>query len=212
MKTFTPLFVLLAALVFTAPTAEAQRRHVYDRTTERVQPPPPPPRVDGRVWVAGHWEHRHGRRIWIEGRWVVQTRPVYRRPAPRPVHRPVHRPAPRPVPQPVYCPPPPAPRPIHRPLHSPVGLAPAVFQQKLAVVRNQRFESTRMEVAINLYRGAPLTVHQIRQIMQSFSFESSKLRIAKLAYAQCVNPQNYPNLYNEFTFESSVRELNRFIY
>ena len=24
------------------------------------------------VWVAGHWGHRHGKRVWIHGRYVVR--------------------------------------------------------------------------------------------------------------------------------------------
>jgi hypothetical protein len=45
--------------------------------------PPPPPRYEvvpaprrGMVWVAGHWEWRGHRHVWVNGYWV-RTRPGY---------------------------------------------------------------------------------------------------------------------------------------
>ena len=39
-----------------------------------------------RVWIAGHWTHRHGRFVWVRGRWAVPPRraAVYVRPVWKP--------------------------------------------------------------------------------------------------------------------------------
>jgi hypothetical protein len=56
-----------------------------------------------------------------------------------------------------------------------------------------------------------LTSAQITDIMRLFSFESSRLEIAKFAYNYVVDPQRYFMVNNAFSFSSSVDDLNRFI-
>lgn len=75
----------LAALALCAAAPVAQAR---TNATVIIQTAPPPPRHEvlppqrhGMVWVAGHWEWRHNRYVWMEGYWV-KARPghVYRPP------------------------------------------------------------------------------------------------------------------------------------
>ncbi len=48
-------------------------------TYVRVAPPPPreeapPSPRHGHVWVAGHWEWRHGHHRWVNGHWLRERR------------------------------------------------------------------------------------------------------------------------------------------
>jgi len=47
--------------------------------------------------------------------------------------------------------------------------------------------------------------------MQTFSFEDSKLSLAKMAYSRVIDQSNYFVVYDEFWFSSSVDELIAYI-
>ena len=49
------------------------------------------------------------------------------------------------------------------------------------------------------------------ELLGLFSFESSKLELAKLAYTKTVNNRKYYKLHDVFWFESSLTELNDYI-
>ncbi|MBK6398682.1 MAG: DUF4476 domain-containing protein [Bacteroidetes bacterium] len=56
-----------------------------------------------------------------------------------------------------------------------------------------------------------LTTNQVIQIINLFSFDSSRLEFAKFAYGHTVDRNRYFQTYNSFTFDSSVNELSEFI-
>lgn len=106
------------------------------------------------------------------------------------------------LPYPVHCGTPPPPACIH----------PETFQDLLLVIEQQDFESTRMQLAKQAIRQhGVISTLQVIELMRTMHFESSKLELAKFAYAYTADPGNYFRLYNEFTFDSSVRELSAFI-
>jgi hypothetical protein len=53
-------------------------------------------------------------------------------------------------------------------------------------------------------------VYQVRQVLQLFSAEKDKLELAKLAYRNTVDRQNFRQLYELFTWQSQA-ELDRYI-
>lgn len=94
----------------------------------------------------------------------------------------------------------------------PIGLSEHEFNQFLSMVNRQSFESTRLNLMKNFIQQNNLNSHQVRRLMQALTFESSKLRIAKLAYSSVIDPNNYYVVNDAFTFESSIRQLNRVLY
>jgi hypothetical protein len=85
------------------------------------------------------------------------------------------------------------------------------FGFMLKEISRQHFDSNRLQVAKQVISTNQLTSAQITDIMRLFSFESSRLEIAKFAYNYVVDPQRYFMVNNAFSFSSSVDDLNRFI-
>ena len=82
----------------------------------------------------------------------------------------------------------------------------------LSAVENESFKSDRMRMAKQATRNKCLSVGQIKQLLEKFSFEDSKLEFAKHAYAKCTNKDDYYMISDSFTFSSSKSELNDFIF
>ncbi len=93
----------------------------------------------------------------------------------------------------------------------PVGMHPTAFGQLKNAVNNQWFESGKLQVAKQGIMSNNLTAAQVAELMQLFSFESSRLEIAKMAFANTIDKQNYYIVNNEFWFSSSVAELDQYI-
>lgn len=85
------------------------------------------------------------------------------------------------------------------------------FSNALETVKNQSFDETKLKTAKQIATANCLNVNQIVQIANVFGFEESKLDFAKYAYDYCVEPKNYFNLNNIFSFSSSVDELTDYI-
>jgi hypothetical protein len=92
---------------------------------------------------------------------------------------------------------------------------PAVSDEEFFGIRNviaqRTFESSRVELAHQVLRGRMFTSAQVASLLEVFTFESSRLEIAKAAYVRTVDPLNYYLVYSAFTFDSSISDLNRFI-
>jgi hypothetical protein len=86
------------------------------------------------------------------------------------------------------------------------------FQGLKATIANASFESTRLNIARSATYSNMFTTQQIIEILYMFSFESTKLDFAKLAYNRTIDQNNYYRVNNVFSFESSIRDLNRYIY
>ena len=56
-----------------------------------------------------------------------------------------------------------------------------------------------------------LTVSQIKQILNKFTFEDNKLSFAKYAYERTYDQDSYYQINESFTYSSSKSELNKYI-
>jgi len=81
------------------------------------------------------------------------------------------------------------------------------FNQLLRVIGAKTFESTRQEIALGAISSNYFTSEQVRQILKTFSFETTKIEVAKRAYNRVVDPDKYYVVYDAFTFESSINDL-----
>jgi hypothetical protein len=107
----------------------------------------------------------------------------------------------------------PHPRPIEPIVCAPVviGMHPDVFASALRSIKLQSFDSDQIRVAKQIIRQNGVSSHQMVEIMELLSFESSRLEIAKYGYQFVGDPENYFVVNDVFWFSSSVRELDRFI-
>jgi len=82
------------------------------------------------------------------------------------------------------------------------------FQEGLSAVKSKSFEDSKMEIAKQITKGNCLTAKQIKQMMGAFDFEDSRLEYAIFAHGYCYDANNYWQVHDAFTFESSIEELN----
>jgi hypothetical protein len=81
----------------------------------------------------------------------------------------------------------------------------------LNAIENESFKSDKMMVAKQATKNKCLSVNQIKQLMDKFTFDDGKLEFAKLAYSKCSNKDDYYMLNETFSFSSSKSELNEYI-
>ncbi len=97
-------------------------------------------------------------------------------------------------------------QPVYQHMH------PADFDLLLNTIANRSFDSTKRQIAANAIANNLFSSEQIRALLQLFNFESTRLEIAQLAFGQTIDQQNYYLVYDAFSFESSIRRLENYIY
>ena len=89
---------------------------------------------------------------------------------------------------------------------------PSEFNALLNTIDHQSFESTRMTIAKQAIRDRNvITTAQVAALMNLMSFESSKLELSKFSYQYTIDRHKYFQLFNEFSFDSSVRSLSEYM-
>jgi hypothetical protein len=81
----------------------------------------------------------------------------------------------------------------------------------MAAIDEESFDDGKIIVAKQATSKKCLTVDQIKQIMDEFSFSKNKLNFAKYAYKRCYNPDDYYQVNGAFDFSSDKEEMNEFI-
>lgn len=87
----------------------------------------------------------------------------------------------------------------------------AQFERLRSAVNNESFSDDQLRVAKHAARSKHMSVAQIKQIAELFSFSSEKLEFTKAAYRNCVDKSNYYEVMEVFTFSSDKRKLSEFI-
>lgn len=87
----------------------------------------------------------------------------------------------------------------------------ASFNKAKQTIESKGFDETRLSTAKQVAKANCLTTDQIQEIMTIFGFEESRLEFAKYAYDFCFDKNNYYNVSQGFSFDSSTEELNEYI-
>jgi hypothetical protein len=85
------------------------------------------------------------------------------------------------------------------------------FDQLKQTIKNESFDDTKQSIAKQVISSNFFTSGQVKEIVQLFVFESSKMEIAKYAFKYTVDQNNYFTLLDAFTFSSSKSELLKYI-
>jgi hypothetical protein len=85
------------------------------------------------------------------------------------------------------------------------------FANAKSSIQKQSFAETQYKTAQQITRNNCLSVAQVKEIIQLFSFERNRLDFAKFAYDFTTDKKNYYMVNDVFSFSSSVDELNDFI-
>ncbi len=85
------------------------------------------------------------------------------------------------------------------------------FRNLLYQVDNATFESDKLRVAKQAIRANGVSSAQVRDLMNTLTFDSSRLKLTKYAYQFVADRNNYYVVNDGFQFSSSSRELGRYI-
>ncbi|OQP55976.1 hypothetical protein A4H97_20530 [Niastella yeongjuensis] len=85
------------------------------------------------------------------------------------------------------------------------------FNSFVETVRRESFDDSRMAIARAGIDQNLFTSNQAKALLSVFSFEASKLEIAKYMYGKTIDPKNYFVVYNVFTFSKSKEELAEYV-
>ena len=85
------------------------------------------------------------------------------------------------------------------------------FNQAKETLRREWLESSKVNLARQIFDRNFFTTQQVKEMLQLFSFENNKLDLAKHAYARTTDKRNYPTLNDVFAKRSSRDELARYI-
>ncbi len=85
------------------------------------------------------------------------------------------------------------------------------FQQLKATLKDEKFDQTRAAIAKAAMNTNFFETSQVKELLQLFSFENTKLELAKLFYEVTTDKENFIMIYDVFSFSSSKEELSRFL-
>lgn len=93
----------------------------------------------------------------------------------------------------------------------PYPMSSADFSQAKQSISSKSFEDSKLTIAKQIINTNCLLSSQVKEIMLLFSFEDTRLQLAKFAYGYTLDIGNYYKVNDAFTFESSIDELNKYI-
>jgi hypothetical protein len=96
------------------------------------------------------------------------------------------------------------------PVGCPYPMTDLDFRDVKATIAAKSFDDTKLEIAKQVTSANCLFASEVKEIMQLFSFESTRLEYAKFAYRFTFDMGNYYKLNDALEFESSVKELTEF--
>ncbi len=82
----------------------------------------------------------------------------------------------------------------------------------LYIIDKASFDNDKLTIARQAVRQNGVYANQVLQIMDMFNFESTKLKFAKFAYKYCIDRNNYYMVNQGFSFNSSIKSLDNYIY
>lgn len=93
--------------------------------------------------------------------------------------------------------------------YGPTGMDEDRFRSVLAAMDHAGFESTRLQLAKQAIQSSGIIrTAQVRELLIRLDFESSRLELARMAFAFTADQDNYYGLFDLFQFDSSIRELS----
>jgi len=78
-------------------------------------------------------------------------------------------------------------------------------------MRRASFDLNKLAIAKQFVRSSRPTSAEVSQLMNLMAFDKTKLELAKFSYGFVVDPFNFRQVRRSLTFDSSVRQLDRFI-
>ena len=77
-------------------------------------------------------------------------------------------------------------------------------------MRSRDSESTKMSIAREAVRNGSIAAEDLKRVLQEFEFENARVEFAKYAYDYLCDREHFYYIYDAFSFDSSVEELERY--
>ncbi|MCX2740481.1 DUF4476 domain-containing protein [Pontibacter anaerobius] len=81
------------------------------------------------------------------------------------------------------------------------------LDRAIEAIRHRDFESTKLSIARDALRGNSIMADDLKRMLRQFDHESTRVEFAKYAYDYLCDQEHFYYIYDEFKFDSSVREL-----
>ncbi|SHI43132.1 protein of unknown function [Hymenobacter daecheongensis DSM 21074] len=88
-------------------------------------------------------------------------------------------------------------------------LRPQDVDQLAETLKRTSFDSNRLSIAKQALEQSYIQANDLKLLLASFDFETSRVELAKYAYPHVADRQNFYRLYDAFDFQSSVQEVQR---
>lgn len=91
------------------------------------------------------------------------------------------------------------------------GMSASSFERFKQSLNNEGFDNTRLSIAKQVISTNYFTSKQAKEIVELFTYESSKVEIAKFTYKYTLDKGSYFLVNDAFTYSSSKQELMEYI-
>jgi hypothetical protein len=85
------------------------------------------------------------------------------------------------------------------------------FNSMMQTLKREYSENSRVNLARQIIDRNYFTTQQVRYMLQLFPFEHHKLDLAKYAYRNTTDQENYFSIYEVFTYSNSKEQLADYI-
>ena len=85
------------------------------------------------------------------------------------------------------------------------------FNKLINTLDRENFDSHKLNITKQALVYNNLTTEQVVLLLNQFTFDSNRLKMAKIAFTKTVDQENYFLVNNSFTFNSSITSLNKYI-
>lgn len=91
------------------------------------------------------------------------------------------------------------------------GMSETDFRAAKNSISSGSFEDTKSSTFKQIVSSKCVNTKQVKEMLQLFTFEETKLEMAKYAYSYVADPSNYYTINDIFTFDSSKDELSNYV-
>lgn len=96
-------------------------------------------------------------------------------------------------------------------LGCPYPINEAKFNEALEIIQKDEIQSSKMSLAKKVITDNCLSTRQLRDLLSSLDYESDKVELAKFAWPQVYDQENFFMLNDVFTYPNTIEDIERFI-
>lgn len=88
-------------------------------------------------------------------------------------------------------------------------LPPQDVDALVQAVKQRPFEASKLSVAKEALAQSAIQADDLKRLLRSLDFETSRVELAKFAHSHVADPQNFYRVYEAFDFDNNAQEVQR---